>query len=60
MCTCTTALCACWCAEQPEELLASVADALGEKYVESWTSEPTAQPGRAPVNPVLAVVEWLG
>src|SRR5450755_2424109 len=22
----------------------------------SWTSEPTAQPGRAPVNPVLAVV----
>ena len=34
MCTCTTALCACWCAEQPEDLLASVADALGEKYVE--------------------------
>ena len=47
MCTCTTALCACWCAEQPEELLASVADALGEKYVKSWTSEPTAEPGRA-------------
>ncbi len=38
MCTCTTALCAYWCAEQPEELLG-------------------AQPGRAPVNPVLAVVE---